>query len=105
MPSACGAATSARCFTSARTFTQSAFSAALASTASAPNARTLIRQRTTAMHTPFTSPSHRQQFVDASLAVGERVEPDADALEQREVQVGKRRRLRVTDVTRGLVRP
>src|SRR4029079_8292148 len=44
-----------------------------------------------------------QQLVDLALAVGERVETDANLVEQRQVQVGQRRRLGVLDVPSALL--
>src|SRR4051812_28717865 len=86
---------------SARTLARSRCSAA-----SAIGARELValavaaaqRRRTIAQPIRL----EREQFIDLALAVGKRVHADADALEERQVQIGQRRRFRVLNVTPAL---
>src|SRR5262249_16638123 len=107
MPSTCGELTSARRCRSARTAVRSIFSIASASGASAvaadsvpadsSNAAACRVERT--MVSPRSAEAlQRQQLVDLSLAVRELVQPYADLVEQREVQVREWRRLGVLDV-------
>src|SRR5262245_27323733 len=132
MPSACGTLTSARSATSCFTTARSIFSAASATRASDAAARTPIAQsRTTNAETPSRSAkpsrscgiriarlkprapaewerrveSERQQLIDLALAVGERVEVHADLVQQRQVEVRERRRLRVLDMARAFDPP
>src|SRR5215510_11661560 len=112
MPSTCGALTSARRCRSARTAARSIFSIASASGASAAaDDRFAAANRNAAAIRPYdvgritVSPrrvksirrtsSESQQLVDLALAVGKLVQPHADLLEQRQVQVRQRGRLRV----------
>src|SRR3954451_9819680 len=104
MPSAWGALTSARCFMSARTPGQSAFSAASASFESTA-APTLTAHNTISNAqnaSRFSAISQREQFIDAPFAVGKCIKPHTDALEQREMEIRERRRLGVLDMTRAV---
>src|SRR5262245_14393486 len=132
MPSTCGALTSARRCSSVRTAVRSIFSIASASGASAAADRPILDSRTAdairtkdlrrivipahrlrhrsnakdtkdAEATTPSEPSQRQKLVDLALAVGELVETHADLVEQRQMQVGQRRRLRVLDVSSALL--
>ena len=63
--------------------------------------RTLHRRQKFIARTSVHLPLHRQrlkQLIHLAPAVGERVEPDAHLVEQRQVQVGQRRRLGEADV-------
>src|ERR1051326_6795466 len=107
MPSPWAALTSARRCSSVRTAARSIFSIASASGASAAAAGSVTADKTSAaayrpndvVRVMIPPPaSKRQQLVDLPLAVRKSLEPDADLLEQRQVQVRQRRRLLVGDV-------
>src|SRR5262249_34697526 len=128
MPSTCETLTSAWRCRSARTAVRSVFSIASASGESAgaadnvlavtrpaatqtrndlerimlsPRSAKAFARRTAEAYAPRT-PSEREQFVDRTLAVGELIEPRAELLEQRQMQVRERRRLRILNVAAAL---
>src|SRR5262245_29944501 len=107
MPSTCGALTSVRRCRSARTAARSIFSIASASGASAVAAESVAADSSNAaacrVERIIVSPRsakalQSQQLVDFSLAVRELVQPYANLVEQREVQVREWRWFGVLDV-------
>src|ERR1017187_10389880 len=109
MPSTCAWFTSTRCSMSARTRARSDFSAASErGESAAPYTWALARSTKANPHAPsklrpitIASWLHRERFeqlIDLAAAVGEGVEADSHLFEQREVEVGERRRLLLADV-------
>ena len=114
MPSACGALTSARCRSSARTAVavhllrrvrhRRAVGGRRARLTAATQERSQrqAERRRVVHHGLSPDSSEREQLVDLAMAVGERIEADADFVEQRQMQIGQRRRLLVLDVAAAL---
>src|SRR5262249_54121673 len=115
MPSAWEALTSLPCSSRAATFARSFFSAAFATEADWASAEPPASKNTTSAAANSRAfgagaisvlpPQRLKQLIPLPLAIAERVKPHSHFVEQRQVQVGQRRRFGEADVPAALHLP